>query len=113
MADEGRDDKKTETDRRDFLAKVGRIAAYTPPTVSVVLSVADKARADYLNTSFEPPTTTANTTTTIETAQTVTASVSTVTATATSFPSGHIHSDQTPDSKLASVVDSMGVMKNS
>jgi len=116
MADEERDGKKTETDRRDFLAQVGRLAVYTPPTVSMVLSVADKARAGELNTSYDPPTkttSTTTTTTTITVSSIPSATSSTASAATVTLGSGALQPESNQGSKLASVVDSMGVMKNS
>ena len=47
----GANDERSKSDRRDFLLKCGRFAVVTPPVVSLLLSVSDKAGAENLATS--------------------------------------------------------------
>ena len=47
----GDNDEKSKSDRRAFLLQCGRFAVITPPVVSMMLSVSDKAAADNLDTS--------------------------------------------------------------
>ena len=44
-------DEKSKADRRAFLLQCGRFAIVTPPVVSLMLTVRDKARAEDLETS--------------------------------------------------------------
>lgn len=126
MTDDGREGKtsnpgaKPNPDRRDFLAQVGRLAAYTPPTVSMVLSVSEKASAAGLGTSHPtlPPSTTAITDTTGTTGTTgTTPTQSSASAATVGVPSSDAALQRSEpgeqSTKLASVIDSMGLMKNS
>lgn len=50
-------DKKIENnDRRDFLNKIGRFAAVTPPAVAMMLSVTEKAGAQVVASGSPGPT---------------------------------------------------------
>ena len=75
-ADMGDNDEKSKSDRRAFLLQCGRFAVITPPVVSMMLSVSDKAAADNLDTSAvkkktkESDTTTKTTTTKTTTTKT-------------------------------------------
>jgi hypothetical protein len=120
MADDPHNGKRPETDRRDFLARCGRFAAATPPVVSLMLSVGDKARADDLATSGT--TTRTRTRSTHKTTTYRTTSLTTTSYTKTTDKTTSITTYITilrredggsePISKLASIIDSMGVMKN-
>jgi hypothetical protein len=81
----GASDEKSRADRREFLLKCGRFAVVTPPVVSLMLTVGDKARADDLQTSAVKKTTktTTHKTTTHKTTSTKTITTRTTTTTAT------------------------------
>jgi len=51
-------DERSKSDRRAFLQQCGRFAVVTPPVVSLMLSVSDKALAESLATSGKTKTTT-------------------------------------------------------
>jgi hypothetical protein len=57
-----RDDDKSPPERRAFLEQLGRFAVVTPPVVSLMLAVADKASAEDLATSPGKEVTETNTT---------------------------------------------------
>ncbi len=76
-------DEKAKADRRAFLLQCGRFAIVTPPVVSLMLSVRDKANADDLETSGVEKKTTKPTTTTRTTRTTTTRTTSTKTTTTT------------------------------
>src|SRR6476660_5172912 len=56
-------DEQSKTDRRTFLQQCGRFAVVTPPVVSLMLSVSDKAGAESLATSGRTTKTTHTTST--------------------------------------------------
>ena len=91
MAQDSRDSKKLETDRRNFLAQCGRFAAVTPPVVSLMLSVSDKAEGQELATSG--------------TTRTITQTIIPTDASLNDVPEAE------RPKKLATVIDSMGTMK--
>ena len=51
MSGDTHDDDELRAARRDFLLKCGRFAVVTPPVVSLMLTVGDKASAQGLATS--------------------------------------------------------------
>jgi len=59
----GANDERSKSDRRAFLQQCGRFAVVTPPVVSLMLSVSEKAGAATLATSGAKHTTTKTTTT--------------------------------------------------
>jgi hypothetical protein len=127
MIDEAGDDDTPEARRRAFLQRCGRFAIVTPPVVTLMLTVSEKAEAV---TSAKPtatttttPTTTPTTTTptkvtTTKTISSKTMSTSTVTAspipTTTGGTTGGMNLYQTddPTGRLAMIIDSMGLMKS-
>jgi hypothetical protein len=104
-------DRREPSDRREFLQQCGRFAVVTPPVVSLMLTVGDKALAGNLATSpgkKDEKDETKTTTSTITT-KTVTSTSSTVTVTNTA---GELmHPGTKADTNLATVIDSMGLMK--
>jgi hypothetical protein len=108
---------KPKTDRRNFLAECGRFAAVTPPVVSLMLSVGEKAQADDLATSGTTRTRTTRTrtytTTKISVSTTPTStSATSISSTVTNTEASLIEMPESERKKtLATVIDSMGLMK--
>ena len=107
MSDNSRDDDKRNAERREFLEKCGRFAAVTPPVITLMLAVSDKASAQVVTSPARATTTTTTTTTT----KTTTNGTITTKSVLTSFlqqlhytPTGQTHD-------LAMIVDSLGVRK--
>jgi hypothetical protein len=92
MTQDARDEDRLKAERRAFLEKCGRFAAVTPPVVTLMLAVSDKAKAQ-LATS---PRANGTTTTTVTTLQQI-----------------NMPLDGPSDRKkdLATMIDSMGVKK--
>ena len=119
MAGDTRDDDSAEAKRRAFLQGCGRFAIVTPPVVTLMLSVSDKAEAatSAKQTTTTPTTTTPTTTiktTTATTISTSTISKSTIptsTTTTTQNPTELRQDQTTQPTQLAMVIDSMGLMK--
>ena len=112
MSGDTHDDDELRAARRDFLLKCGRFAVVTPPVVSLMLTVSDKASAQGLATS---PGKEKKKTTTTKTTTNGTTTNGTITRTVlpTDAPTGAnlIQPDSAPETRLAMMMDSMGVMK--
>jgi hypothetical protein len=127
-----RDDDRLRAERRAFLEKCGRFSVVTPPVVTLMLTVGGGSEA--LATSGKTTTTTQTTTTQTTTTQTTTTPTKTIEKTVTLKPSTSFTSlpatsvpvssipissvpggalleeDQTP-TRLAMMLDSLGLMK--
>jgi hypothetical protein len=112
------DGDSPESRRRAFLQQCGRFAIVTPPVVTLMLTVSDKAEAV---TSAKPTTTTTTTPTT--TTKTISTTHTTTTTSTTMMSSSAAPSISTktqgmnlhqtgPTGRLAMMIDSMGLMKS-
>ena len=96
----GSNDERSKADRRAFLLQCGRFAVVTPPVVSLLLSVGDKAGAEDLETSGvkkkASKTTTTQKTTTQKTTTQKTTTKTTTTGTSGTTSTTHMTRSTTP-----------------
>jgi len=123
MTDEAREDDKQRSERRAFLEQCGRFAAVTPPVVTLMLTVSDKAKAGLLTSGAKTTTTAPITSTVTVTTRTTTTTaptpITTSTATTTASLATSLTQHKTesvpvpsgPPERLAMMIDSMGLMK--
>ncbi len=103
----GEDNRKAE--RREFLEKCGRFAAVTPPVITLMLAVSDKAKAQVVTSPGRLVTSAATTSTPTTTPTTTTNSV-TSPSPVPSTPQGLlVPTDRTQD--LAMIIEGMGALK--
>jgi hypothetical protein len=86
--DDAHDAEKLKAARRDFLLQCGRFAVVTPPVVTLMLAVSDKASAKHLAASGITTETTTTQTTTTQTTTTQATTSATTTATQTTTTEG-------------------------
>ena len=111
MTENARDGDQGKAERRAFLEKCGRFAVVTPPVISLMLAVSDKAAAQLATSPGRITTATIATTNTNVTTNTVTntRSVTIVTSTPTT-PLTELHAPS-KHADLAMIVDSLGIRK--
>jgi hypothetical protein len=102
MTDEDRDEDRRKAERREFLGKCGRFGVVTPPLITLMLAVSDKATAQVTSPAkILPAPTTSATGTTATTATTGT--TATTPTTRTSVTTGTTGTTATPPPPSSSI----------
>jgi len=116
MSQDVRDEDRLKAERRAFLEKCGRFAVVTPPVVTLMLAVSDKAKAQLATSPVRTTTVTTRTTTTTNGTTTTTKTTTNGTVTTTVTPTTtsinfNLHGPSEPKGDLAMMIDSMGLKK--